>query len=542
MSHYDPLTQPRSALTLGAAALTLLLAVPARAVLVPGGGPARTDCYVEFDVRGAAVTPPRVAECTDGDPNCDADGTVNDSCTFQVALCANQTNLAPDCTPPFPPTPLAKIGARGLAKRLGLPTPPVGDSACGAFLNVDVPVKVRKNGQVKRPGVKKLAAFGVSPSKPKKDNDTVRLVCNPNQAAGGIGGLCPVSPSGSDAPNAIRLTVADAGSDLDNGRNGLSHNFPIPANTKFQLCLTNCNATDDPNCDTSLTSGEGTFNGTTFGAPLPLFSAGVPVCVVNRWAATQGAGTANLMTGAIDGTLRLESDVFLTDSTDVCPRCETGTCNGGPNRGRPCTVDGQVFVAEAATASKLFHLSKDCPPPSDVKAGTLIINLPLTTGTSTLAPLPGGSAATPCVRQPGEPAGLTPQPDVCPAGGTCTGTCGGLACATMGTDFVTGLPVCIDEKGGVSQLCCSNAPTIPCFPTGPGSAGVVSREGKALVPQPTWPDPTYPKTTSCTAANCTVEVGAFCEAATGSNTVDGITGLPGPGAIILPVSTEWLRP
>jgi hypothetical protein len=541
MSQFDPLLRRCSVLTRGTALAILLAAVPAGAVLVPGGGPARTDCYAEFDVRGANVTSTRVAECTDGDPNCDADGTPNDSCTFQVALCANQTNLA-ECTPPFPPTGLTRIGTRGLAKRLGLGTPPTDDSACGAFLDVEVPVKVRRNGAVKRPGQRTLAAFAVSPEKPKRDNDTARLVCLPNAAAGGIGGLCPVNPSGDDAPNAIRLTVPAGGSDLDNGRNGLSHNFPIPTNTRFQLCLANCDTSTDPECETSLQTGDGTFNGRTFGAPLPLFSAGVPVCVVNRWAATQQAGSANLMTGAIGGILRLESDVFLTDGENVCPRCETGTCNSGPNRGRPCTVDGEVFVSDAETQNKLFHLSKDCPPPSDVKAGTLQINLPMTTGTSTLTPLPGGSAATPCVRQPGEPAGLTPQADVCPAGGTCTGTCGGDACATMGTDFVTGLPVCLDKKGGVSQLCCSNAPSVPCFPTGPGSAGVVTREGRALVPQPAWPEPTYPKTTECTPGQCTVEVATFCEAATGSASVDGITGLPGPGALVLPVATEWLQP
>jgi hypothetical protein len=539
MSQFGPLVRRCRVLTLGPAFALALAAAPAAAVMVQGGGSPRTDCYAAFDVRGALARSSRVAECTDGDPTCDADGVANDSCRFQVALCANQPGLTPSCTPP---AALARVGSRGVAKRLGLAAPPVDGSACGAFLGVDVPVKVVRRGRVKRPGRRTLSAFAVARKKPGRDTDSVRLVCQPNSGAGGIGGLCPVSPAGPDAPNAIRLTVAASGADLDNGRSGISHNFPIPADTRFQLCLAGCNTTDDPECETALETGDGTFNGRTFGAPLPLFAAGVPVCVVNRWAPAQEHGTANLATGAIDGKIRLESDVFLTDATNVCPRCETGTCDSGPNRGHPCTVDGEVFVSDTSAPSKKFRLSKDCPPPAEVKAGTLRIDLPLTTGASTLAPLPGGTAATPCVRQPGEPAGLSPLPDTCPAGGTCTAACSGDACANLATDHVTGEPVCLDEKGGVSQFCCSTAPSLPCFPTGPGSAGVLARVGRALVPQPAWPDPTYPKTTGCAPGQCTVQVATFCEAATGSTSLDGLTGLPGPGAIVLPVSTEWLRP
>ena len=318
MSHFDPLLRRCSVLTRGTALAILLAAGPAGAVLVPGGGPARTDCYTEFDVRGANVTSSRVAECTDGDPNCDADGTPNDSCTFQVALCANQTNIA-ECTPPFPPTGLTRIGTRGPAKRLGLATPPTDDSACGAFLDVEVPVKVRRNGAVKRPGQRTLAAFAVSPNKPKRDNDSVRLVCLPNTAAGGIGGLCPVNPSGDDAPNAIRLTVPAGGSDLDNGRNGLSHNFPIPANTRFQLCLANCNTSTDAGVrDARCQTGDDTFNGTTFGAPLPLFSARRPGLRREPLvAAPSSPAPPNLIDRRRSTACsRLESDVFLTDGDE----------------------------------------------------------------------------------------------------------------------------------------------------------------------------------------------------------------------------------
>src|SRR5262249_23523882 len=68
---------------------------PVPAGLIPGGGPARSDCYVELNVVGIESPGPdvrggRVVSCTDGDP-CDTDGECgNGSCTFSVAVCINQ--------------------------------------------------------------------------------------------------------------------------------------------------------------------------------------------------------------------------------------------------------------------------------------------------------------------------------------------------------------------------------------------------------------------------------------------------------------------
>jgi len=65
--------------------------------LILGGGSSKTDCGAEWSVRnphndpflGKKGTINPVQTCIDGDPTCDTDGTVNDSCTFEVALCAN---------------------------------------------------------------------------------------------------------------------------------------------------------------------------------------------------------------------------------------------------------------------------------------------------------------------------------------------------------------------------------------------------------------------------------------------------------------------
>jgi hypothetical protein len=69
-------------------------------LIVPGGGTAVTDCVAEWTVVARAVDPPPVTTvaCTDGDPACDADGTVNDRCDFTVGLCfAGVDPRLPEC-------------------------------------------------------------------------------------------------------------------------------------------------------------------------------------------------------------------------------------------------------------------------------------------------------------------------------------------------------------------------------------------------------------------------------------------------------------
>jgi hypothetical protein len=59
------------------------------------------------------------------------------------------------------------------------------------------------------------------------------------------------------------------------------------------------------------------------------------------------------------------------------------------------------------------------------------------------------------------------------------------------------------------------------------------RTGQLEVPTPAWPDTSYPKTgVGGTSGENLSSV--FCIART-NGTIDGVTGLPGPGALILPV-------
>jgi hypothetical protein len=128
-----------------------------------------------------------------------------------------------------------------------------------------------------------------------------------------------------------------------------------------------------------------------------------------------------------------------------------------------------------------------------------------------------------CLAQTNVPE-CTPQPVQKVTGTTCTGS----ACISMTPDGQ-----CVDIKGGISQNCRANNTTQPCFPTG-NPNGQIVRTGSAAPPTPPFPDPTYPKTGNVTL------VATFCEGTSGATTVDLVTGLPGPGALVLPMTATWM--
>ena len=98
-----------------------LLPATTFAALAPGGGVARTDCLAEWQVVNPSNTPfldrhgrvSNVQTCHDGDPLCDADGAVDGSCTFRVAVCLDVSDAG-----------LPACGAIGIgAYRVTSPTP-----------------------------------------------------------------------------------------------------------------------------------------------------------------------------------------------------------------------------------------------------------------------------------------------------------------------------------------------------------------------------------------------------------------------------------
>jgi hypothetical protein len=244
--------------------------------------------------------------------------------------------------------------------------------------------------------------------------------------------------------------------------------------------------------------------------------------VVNQFVDPTLTGTYDLRTGeagtaATPNQVHLASQVWLRTKFpgEVCPRCQgptvhgigdTGTCSSSAkNAGDTCVVNGEVTVA----GNGLYELSSDCAPPGDNPQpnGTLDIQLPFTTAEST--PLVG---PTPCK----DAAGPQTQDDACGAGSSCTAMCTGAACvATSGGS-------CIDAKGGISQLCCANNTATPCFPTRNG--GSITRTGR-------------PGTDGQTL----VSAALFCIPRTESTLINATTGLPGPGALLLP-SQVSVRP
>lgn len=120
----------------------------------------------------------RKIECEDGDPACDLDGDpCNASCRFGVAVCLNDPGDVETCRPPFPPDPLLEVKTRGAA--VALEVPPLDSAGCGAVTDVDVPLKQRRGGRVLKPGRAKLKLIAVSPSRPRRDKDKVKLTCLP---------------------------------------------------------------------------------------------------------------------------------------------------------------------------------------------------------------------------------------------------------------------------------------------------------------------------------------------------------------------------
>jgi hypothetical protein len=511
--------------------------LPAHAVLVPAQK--GSACSAVFDTGTALATAgngpkaPWRLTCADGDPTCDRDGLQNGTCSIQINGCANVTAIA-GCTPEA----LTKVTVNGVIKNklIGFAPISVGQNGCGVPGTISLNLKGKKKNKKSKP-----ATLIVNFKTTKKGQNRLKVQCTP-PGTSQTGASCP-KRSTAGFPSQLTLMVPQQGTDLDNGWTGASHNFPVIFGSSLKYCLDGCDTTSTSVCNLSGTTSAGgaatSLNGPTFGAPLPLLASNVPVCVVNRYKDPTITGTYNLQTGEGDGPVNLTSEVFLRQGQDaqVCPRCvnaaqfgaaalnTTGTCdNTSASPGAPCVVDGLGTVARGNIVDT-YKLSSQCPPVGAPTA-SLPIPLNLTTASRSI------TGDKPCPNPPGFPAKAQQQNNTCELrGGVCNSACqpGSPACATQ----VNGQ--CIDTKGGISQLCCSNDATLPCFATGTGQPGI-TRTGTTSVPQPPWPETTYPKNTA--QGQDEAYVATFCIAETGNILIDGITGLPGPGALILPATAR----
>jgi cysteine-rich repeat protein len=186
---------------------------------IPGGGPRKTDCALEWTTQPVPLPlrsgfPKNHLVCYEGDPACDADTDLgNRSCSVRVRMCINNNDPRLACTPrdvaqfevrqPKPArlvdsadtanlTALesaAGTGGLGLSIVRGQTvvspgTTNLGVDQCSDTFTLQVPLRVRPNGKVlkqtKRFGVRATSFAGT------KDSDTLRLECRPSTCGDGV--------------------------------------------------------------------------------------------------------------------------------------------------------------------------------------------------------------------------------------------------------------------------------------------------------------------------------------------------------------------
>ncbi len=87
-----------------------------------------------------------VVSCADGQPFCDADGTMDGRCTFHLAVCLNSTDPRLTCTP-------TSIDAVALAPKLARSTDPTDQANATALLTALRSVDPESTGTVSASGV-----------------------------------------------------------------------------------------------------------------------------------------------------------------------------------------------------------------------------------------------------------------------------------------------------------------------------------------------------------------------------------------------------
>jgi hypothetical protein len=172
---------------------------------VQGGGPKRHDCLVEFD----GVPSARV-RCTDGDPSCDTDGSVNGGCRFVITTCLDVADERLKCGPSEITSFQVRNGRAGtrrfdpalaaLAARVSATPLPTSTTTCHA----DSPVYVTLRGRKRfHPTTLRLRATART-SDGRRDADMLALTCVPSA----------LQPSAS-AGYARAHTIADAAELID---------------------------------------------------------------------------------------------------------------------------------------------------------------------------------------------------------------------------------------------------------------------------------------------------------------------------------------
>jgi hypothetical protein len=331
----------------------------ATAVVLPGGGPAKSDCYAVLDVMGgtAVGNGKTTVECTDGDPACDGDGACNDSVTFKVRACANRAGLS-GCTPPSALSSLTGTGALA-----AIQPPALTGSACGAILDVQGPVKRKKNGKAKKSVVKGgLKAKAVS-TRPPKDGDKSRLVSKERI------GACPPQPTTTTTvPDSVTTTsttsttsttvICEAGACCGAEQIVLVSTagtlqvdalppFPFPTGVMTTMNV----GAPDANCGHDVVVPAGGFFVPVFDLPALNYCSQV---VATGCEAGGGVGSGRLWDGHAPTGVALTNVTKRGDSADgVCDTTAItpGTCAGGARDGLPCAQATQCPPTPGSTTA-----------------------------------------------------------------------------------------------------------------------------------------------------------------------------------------------
>lgn len=307
---------------------------------------------------------------------------------------------------------------------------------------------------------------------------------------------------------ALTISVTSGtGSELDTGYTGIAHDQETISDSKVTIDL-NC----DPNLVDCTLDGS-SLVGTNFGAPLPLSSGGVPVCVINEF--REGVtGTYNCEDGCGVSAVKLTSFVFLVqDIAKPCPTCvgdttpndgnKDGTCDGGTAPGAPCDVGG--------VSPDFGSTSNDCLPTGS-SVGELEIDInPLTTGTVDV------DSSINCA-SPFFPAGTCYCPGQIAANNCTDGVCTNGVCAAGPIDGL-----CSNQQ---FRSCISGTGTANCEDVFPGSGTCIDKNRPCFTNNIT-------RTGQCGLDAGTL-VGFFCVPATRAPAINTTAGLPGPGALSLP--------
>ena len=282
-----------------------------------------------------------------------------------------------------------------------------------------------------------------------------------------------------------------------------------------------------------------------FGAPLPLSSGGVPVCVLNRHTSDIQETLIDVGTGQQQGTVVNSALVHLGENTQLepCPTCQNdpipkdgirgGTCTRGLRIGQACDI-GAIHPDFGPT-------SHDCPPNSvtNVSGSGLFLRLPYKSVSSSIP------YTLPCDQPPGA---------LCPcltcSGDTLVGCSSDDQCASVGAGTCS-----VSGGAGARPNACGDGVCTDGFclagPTENFCDAIVRQNGRGFLQCNTDVDCAALNAGSCTIEQTrpchdnplTIEGEAtvfqgdlsalFCIPPTNSAAVNNSAGLPGAGASTL---------